>query len=199
MGPTAPPYLVPISRFQLRLVGLAHRLPIGALENFNAVLDGHFYDLLTVLSSMNPHVSFRTELIAQELVEGGLLLTLGKTAVVDPQHDTAFSRGVLTTAHLDDFTRSFFGDARVRASIVADLRRNNPYLCADLTDLRTGGGATQAPPDVVARAHGDGDAAGTGAAAAAGRTVSSVVAVGIEVVAGLAAYVHVARLKIESK
>lgn len=52
---------------------------------------------------------------------------------------------------------------------------------------------------MVARAHGDGDAAGTGAAAAAGRTVSSVVAVGIEVVAGLAAYVHVARLKIESK
>ena len=192
-------YLVPLSRLWLRLVGLAHRLPIGALDNFNAVLDGHFRDLLVVLSDVNPRLRFRTELVAQEPSAGGdLLLTLGKTAVVDPRGDTAFSRGILTTAHLDDFVKSFFGDDRAWASVVADLKERNPYLCAGLTDIRIVTATAPLDLDVFARAHTVQNATHTATERgapddASGKFVLSAVAVGIRVVAGLAAYLHVAR------
>jgi len=106
------------------------------LEAFNDVVDRYLYEALTTLPMMNNRISFRTNLISQDLkADGELTISIEKTVVVNREHDNAFSNSILTTVSLDSFSKSFFEDSYLTSLITSELSEEDPYMFGELDRL----------------------------------------------------------------
>jgi len=129
-SPPIAPRIITMSRFEIKMSQMNSKILGTLLADFNHVIDYFFKNTFTISEVIKSRITFRTNIISQELTpEGELTLSMEKNLIYNPENPDSYS---FTTDILDIFVKLFFDDAYIMSVMSNHLKIKDPYIFGQL-------------------------------------------------------------------
>eukprot|EP00588_Corethron_pennatum_P001928 CAMPEP_0194299642 /NCGR_PEP_ID=MMETSP0169-20130528/60825_1 /TAXON_ID=218684 /ORGANISM="Corethron pennatum, Strain L29A3" /LENGTH=538 /DNA_ID=CAMNT_0039049747 /DNA_START=163 /DNA_END=1779 /DNA_ORIENTATION=- len=124
------PLIINMSRFEIKMSQMNRKIFGTLLTDLNDVIDHFFKNTFTISDVIKSRITFRTNIISQELTpEGELTLSMEKNLIYNPENPDSYS---FTTDILDIFVKLFFDDAYIMSVMSNHLKIIDPYIFGQL-------------------------------------------------------------------